>query len=157
MEQISDLLKNFIPEKELSMRSEISVEEKGVKYILKFRQKTFCVVYQIDGYVIDDKACKKCDKLILTSDDSSKDSLKAEIYVELKGSDVERAIEQLEQTLKHPYFSNMNSKLRWARIVSRRIPSNASKSAVEKAKRVFRCKYHCELRTVKSNNPETMK
>lgn len=83
-------------------RSEISTTERGIKYVLKLLPDLNCACFQVDGNLINDAKKDKCDRLILIDDDN----FLAEIYIELKGVDVNHAVDQLEDTLKDDLFQN---------------------------------------------------
>lgn len=161
----------YIPEQNLvsrTMRKKLVVEEKKQKYALDCSASTSIVrgscVFAIDGGVIPKgTSTPKCDKLILCAlkidGQQAKKKLEEEeswleIFVELKGHDVEHAIDQLEATLKNSLFAHHSNKSVWARIVATSIPSNRSNPKLEKAKIRFLKNYRCELKTIKSNNPE---
>lgn len=133
-------------------RNVISTGERGIKYILNLSPDLNCACFQIDGNLINDANKDKCDRLILVDDDN----FLAEIYIELKGVDVNHAVDQLEDTLKDDLFKNTLYTIRKARIVSKSVPSNASRSKIEKAKLRFLKQFKCELRTIKSMNPDKL-
>lgn len=109
------------------------------------------VVFQIDGDIIKKVEDRKCDKLILVRRDSEALNEEwAEIFVELKGKDVLRAIEQLRATLKNPKFRHQSNKDIRARIVADSYPSNKANRGMEKAKRDFRKDFNCDLHSVKN-------
>jgi len=153
-EKLTDRLRNKDPldNGKWMKRSEISTAERGIKYVLKLLPDLNCACFQVDGNLINDAKKDKCDRLILIDDDN----FLAEIYIELKGVDVNHAVDQLEDTLKDDLFQNTLYTIRRARIVSKSVPSNASRSKIEKAKRRFLKKFKCELRTIKSMNPEKL-
>ena len=101
-----------------------------------------CAVYAIDGGVIKDYNTTKCDKLVLLDLDSQ---TLFELFVELKGGNIQHAIEQVEATLNNPLFKDSAVKERQARIIGRKIPSNTGNSMTEKAKKRFISKYNCRL------------
>ena len=143
-------LSSFIPEKSKNACEKMCLEERGVKYVMVFKPPMDCVAYGVDGYIIKGTETDKCDKIVFAQ---SKDRLLS-IFVELKGSDVAHAIKQLEATITHPLFSKNTGNKIFARIVSRKMPSNAGNSVVVKAKNRFRSKYNCELLCIKSGNPD---
>lgn len=143
----------FTPEKYKDACEKMCLEERGVKYVMEFNPPEDCVAYAIDGNIIKGTGTDKCDKLVFAQ--STKRLLS--IFVELKGSDVAHAVKQLEATITHPLFSVNRTDKIVARIVSRKVPSNASNSVVVKAKNRFRAKYNCELLCVKSGNPDRFK
>lgn len=68
-----------------------------------------------------------------------------ELFVELKGANIQHAIKQVEATLKNPLFKDSAVKKREARIVGRKIPSNTGNSITEIAKKNFISRYNCRL------------
>lgn len=63
-------------------------------------------------------------------------------------------VELTDGTLKNNLFAHHGNKLEWVCIVATSIPSNRSDPKLKKAKIRFHKKYRCELKTIKSNNPE---
>lgn len=92
------------------VRDQFVCSEKRSRYALSLDPKMEGWRYQVDGYII--KEGDKCDALILVKDGDDF----AEVFVELKGSDVSHAITQLEETLKNGFFRDSDSLIRWARI-----------------------------------------
>lgn len=117
------------PEQGWNKRKSVSVGERGQ-------------VYAIDGGIIKDYNIVKCDKLVLL--DLENQTL-FELFVELKGTNIQHAIEQVEATLKNPLFKDSAVKIRQARIIGRKIPSNTGNSITEKAKKMFISRYNCRL------------
>lgn len=139
------------PQMQKQQRKVVSVKEKGKKYTLNLIPPKECVGYQVDGYII--KEGNKCDKLIVV------DCVEhgwAEIFVELKGKDINHAILQLEETLKKESFSHQTIKVKRARIVGQSIPRNTGNSVMERAKIRFIQKYKCDLRAFSSAPNESL-
>lgn len=133
------------------VRKQVSVSENGKTYSLPLNPPKDSAVYQIDGEIIS--VGKKCDKLVAVLDNQ----FGASIFVELKGKDVAHAIDQLESTLNHEYFkTNKNNKdVVRARIVTCGSgPTSTSSKIVTDAKIRFLKKYNCELRILKSRQPD---
>jgi len=80
-----------------------------------------------------------------------------QIFVELKGVDVHHAIVQLESVLKNAKLKHSTNKEKRARIVAASFPSNRGNIVLEKAKIRFRQVYQCDLRGLKSNQPDNYK
>jgi hypothetical protein len=116
---------------------EMVVKEKGKRYVLKNpNRKKVCRV-RVDNCLIVSQSEKKCDFLILTCDpDSPKD-----IYlIELKGSSLIEAIEQLNKTIE--YFKPYISGRVFARIVVSKAPSPELRSPkLLKLKKLLRDQY----------------
>ena len=127
--------------------------KKGKKFVLHLSPEMRCACFQVDGYLITGTEKDKCDRLVLVDDNG----FVAEIYVELKGVDVNHAVDQLEETLRDKLFQNTLSSEMWACIVSNSFPSHASRSKIEKAKCRFIKQYKCKLKTIKSMNPERLR
>ena len=131
------------------MRKIVSVAEKGKQYILQVAEAKESVVYQIDGYIIT--TGNKCDKMMLINKGGNDWS---QIFIELKGIDVAHAIIQLDSTLKYIKLKHPSNKEKRARIVAASFPSNRANPILEKAKIYFRKAYQCELRGLKSDQPD---
>lgn len=145
--------KKFHPEKGREMRFDLSVKEKGVSYVLKLKEKSYTSVFQVDGNIICEG--NKCDKLVVVEFPDNEGW--ANVFVELKGSDVKHAIIQLETTLCHPIFCNEHPQKIYARIVSSSMPMRRNDPEWEKAQIRFQKKYRCELKRVKSQQPDSLK
>ena len=148
--------RGYRPEQELQIRSKISVCEKGKRYILVSRGSEESVVYAVDGHVV--KTGPRCDKLILVKH-SPKETVAeqwTEAFIELKGADVNHAIEQLRETLKNALFQHPSNDDVRARIVAQSFPSNKSNPIMEKTKKEFRKDYNCDLRGMKSGQEERL-
>lgn len=81
-------------------RKEIKCEENKKKYVLNNPNKNMVTVYQVDGGVIvEDKSVPantlKCDYMYCVENDSSPTA----ILIELKGTDVNKALDQVSATL----------------------------------------------------------
>lgn len=142
------LLASYQPEQALKLRKSVSTSESGVEYRAELKPQRKAVVFQVDGCIITNG--NKCDKLILAKDPAN-ESLWIGCFVELKGSDVESAIDQLESTITHQVFNDSTLQKKFARIVSSAgMPANNGHTKIEKAKIKFRQKYGCELRRLRS-------
>lgn len=146
----------YNPSLQLQKRKVVSVSEQGKKYTLHLSGKEHSVVYDIDGYIIKDGS--RCDKLILVDlSQANSNENWTEIFVELKGKDINHAIDQLRSTLKQHIFRHPANKIVKARIVAASFPSNKSNPVVAKAKIEFaKPPYGCELRCLKNGQTETM-
>ncbi len=146
------LLASYEPEQALRSRKFVSVRERGVRYIAELKPRRDTIVFQVDGRIIKDE--KKCDKLILAKD-SANGSLWTGCFVELKGSDIGQAIQQLETTITHPIFKDRTLQKKFARIVSSAgMPANSGSSTMEEARNRFSIQYGCELKRLKSEQPD---
>ena len=136
----------FVPE-DHGVRGKFVCGEKRSKYTLSLEPTMEGWRYPVDGYLITEG--DKCDALILVKDG---DGGFAEVFVELKGSDVGHAITQLEETLKHELFKDNAFLLRWARISVYSYPkSQMLDKKVDKKTKEFIRLYHCDLRITQAD------
>lgn len=147
----------YSPQQDLKVRKIVSVSENGTKYKLATDDK-YSAVFQIDGYIIKKEEGRKCDKLILVRKDNTAKEEEdwTELFVELKGKDILRAIVQLRDTLKNPKFRHQSNKDIRARIVANSYPSNKANGDMEKAKQYFRKYFNCDLRSVKNGQEDKL-
>lgn len=144
---------NFSPFQQEKVRKQLRLQEKGISYVLELKPAMNSCAFQIDGYIIKSAETDKCDFVALVRHEESW----AELYVELKGSDIAHAIKQIETTITSPIFKNTVRSLRRARVVTaNRIPANTGNSIIEKAKVNFK-KMGCDFRTIKSLQPDVLK
>lgn len=143
----------YTPEKPLRKYREITTKENGICYRANINPERDAVLFQIDGYVITSGA--KCDKLLLSVNPSDAKKWHGH-FIELKGTDTRHAIEQLEATVTNPLFNNNSLIKKHARIVARSFPSSKANTDIENARQRFRRQYQCELKCLKSNNPDTV-
>lgn len=134
---INTNLKKYEAELSLGDRKIVSTSEKGKTYRIKFHNIKPSALYAIDGNIITEG--NKCDKLVLIQSDKSKNNW-LEIFVELKGKDVDHAIEQLKATVDKPIFQHKTIEKRWARIVAQSFPRNTGDSSYERARIYFKKK-----------------
>ena len=131
---ISTKLKPYKPDKALGEHEIVSTSEKGKTYKIKFKNIKPSAVYPIDGVIITEG--EKCDKLVLFESDID-NNVWTEVFVELKGKNVDHAIDQIKATIDKPIFQHKSIGYRWARIVAQSIPSNTGDSVVERARNYF--------------------
>ncbi len=145
-----ELLNDNAPEKPLSVRNIISTSENRACYTADVTPARKTVIFCVDGSIIT--AGRRCDKFILSTKphDPTNEEYWHGHFVELKGSCIHDAIEQLEETIKHPKFNYDSLVKKFARVVGTRFPSNAADPTVEKARKRFLTKYGCELKTMKT-------
>lgn len=155
---LNELLSNqqhhpYLP---LAERENLSLKEEQTIYKLRFGIRRNCVAYHTDGDII--KEGYKCDYLILAKQfpDAKPETWKA-IFVELKGTDVEHALKQLDASLSYKVFHHDSIDERHARIVAKSFPSSKSNPKFELAKREFRKKHSCSLKQVASGNPDLIR
>lgn len=107
--------------------SNIKFEENGKKIIFVNSNKKICYKIQVDGCAI--RSGVRCDKLLKVGD-FNKDG--KEYYVELKGSDVLHAVDQIYTSIK--MLHNDNSLLEGFIIFSNMSPKFSSKIQMAKAR-----------------------
>lgn len=151
----SILNKDHTPALPLAERKNLSLKEKQTIYRLEFTQRRSCSVFHIDGDII--KEGNKCDFLILAKQEEyqPEENWKA-IFVELKGTDVEHALVQLDTSMSDPKMKHSSIKERHARIVAKSFPSSKSNPKFEKAKRDFKTRHKCSLKQVSSGCPDVI-
>lgn len=135
---ISTKLNPYKPDTALGLREKVSTSENGKTYIIKFNNIKPSTVYPIDGVIITEGL--RCDKLVLFESDID-NNIWTEVFVELKGKDVDHAIDQIKATIDKPIFQHKSIGHRWARIVAQSVPSNTGKSVVERARNYFSKKH----------------
>lgn len=135
---INTKLKSYKPDTALGEREIVSTSEKGKTYKIKFKNIKPSAVYPIDGVIITEG--EKCDKLVLFESDVD-NNVWTEVFVELKGKDVDHAIDQIKATIDKPVFQHKSIGHRWARIVAQSVPSNTGNSVVERARNYFSKKH----------------
>ena len=151
MSDLKSILQCFTDaiEQPCRFRKQISVQEKGVKYFANVTPERDTAVLQVDGKII--AKGQKCDKLILSKDPKSEVCTIGH-FVELKGCDIPHAIEQLEATISSTIFNSVDQK--FARIVGNSFPASKANPIVEKARVQFKKRFNCNLKTLKSNQPD---
>ncbi len=154
MARPTDFLRDFAPLRNEKTCSRLTLKERGCEYRLVLQTPAWCLAYNVDGGIITDTALAKCDRAVYLCN-SDGEAAKS-IFVELKGRNVEHAIEQLASTLGHPIFKQNSATKVFARAVTNRCPANAGNASVEKAKKKFRQSYNCELKILKSGNPDKL-
>lgn len=107
-------------------REEIICEENKMKYKLKNDNASELTKYHVDGQLISGES-KKCDYMLINL---KSDAYKV-IFVELKGKDVQAAIEQIDSTYKllKSHLQGLSKVKFYGRIVLSRFSSNARTSS----------------------------
>ncbi|WP_294598245.1 hypothetical protein [uncultured Rikenella sp.] len=126
--------------------------ENGVKYHFCSNTCQRVHVYNVDNGLLKNRASRRdaCDWLLLV--EKAGTGSPHGCFVELKKGDAEKAVSQLQDTLKQFQEKGWLQKLtekHYARIVANSMPANSGNSLIEKAKQVFRKHYHCELQHVR--------
>ena len=157
-----EILSNtFTPEKALGTRPNIVCKEEGVQYRLVGIDQYSSALFSVDGGIIPSTLSdiKKCDKLILLYDQTHlQRGGGLQLFIELKGSDIEKGIKQIEETLKHPVFTALpKGEKREVRLVVGKVPAYANSPAVEKLRTAFSKRQNCLLKIVRSQAPDKVK
>jgi len=134
---INTNLKSYEAETPLGARKIVSTSEKGKTYKITFTVIKPSAVYTIDGNIITEG--DRCDKLVLVQSNITQNKW-IEIFVELKGTDVDHAVKQLKATIDKPVFKHNTIEKQWARIVAQSFPRNTGNSTIERARDYFRKK-----------------
>ena len=134
---INTNLKSFKADTPLGERKIVSTSEKGKTYKITFTVIKPSAVYSIDGNIITDG--DRCDRLVLVQTDIVQNRW-IEIFVELKGTDVDHAVKQLKATIDKPVFMHNTIERQWVRIVAQSFPRNTGNSTIERARDYFRKK-----------------
>lgn len=137
-------------------RKIISVSENNVCYRLDPEAGSQSAVFRIDNGLIRDTSRYKCDYLVLLASDRNKNDI-TEIFVELKGTDIPHAIDQVGATIddrifRHASFDKKKNVL--ARIVAKRIPAKNSNPEVERKKRDFIKTHGNILKLISNGRPD---
>lgn len=149
-------IKGFASEQNLQSRSKVTVCEKGKRYALVTTEGQDSVVYAVDGYIVKDGL--RCDKLVLVRR-TPKGQIPenwSEIFVELKGTDIDHAVAQLRATLSNSLFKHPTNDDIRARIVAQSFPAHKSDPTMENAKKEFRKNFQCDLRGMKTGQEEKL-
>ncbi|MEB3126055.1 MAG: hypothetical protein VKL00_10605 [Synechococcales bacterium] len=94
------------------------------------------LIIRVDGCVIKDNKILRCDYAIVPCDE-------IEIYVELKGSDISHAVEQIESTIK--FLSDNPQKIKkLCFVVSTRVPKQST--SVQQLQSQFKKKFNASFR-----------
>ncbi len=92
-------------------RKNISISENRKKYLLHNDLRNNMAVFHVDGAMVQDKNTIKCDNLVLDTT-----GMKA-IFVELKGTDLAHALQQINQTIDM-MRDDISNYTKYARIVT---------------------------------------
>lgn len=92
-------------------RKNISISENRKKYLLHNDLRNNMAVFHVDGAMVQDKNTIKCDNLVLDTT-----GMKA-IFVELKGTDLAHALQQINQTIDM-MRDDISNCTKYARIVT---------------------------------------
>jgi hypothetical protein len=130
----------------------ILLKEKRAKSNITFdnpdRKKI--LIIKVDGCVINNSEHKKCDYAIVPCDGFDQIENYFEIYIELKGRDIERAIKQLESTILL-LSDNPKTVKKQCFIVSTRVPKQTT--SIQLLQSQFKKKFNAGLQV--KNTPAT--
>lgn len=119
----------------------ISLQEKRSCFRIKNSKKILVSVYEVDGCLLKlESDGPRCDYLVLIDDRD------LEIFVELKGCDIGKAIKQLENSIQN-LSENATALVKNCFVISTRIPK--ADTSAQKAKLLFKRKYNANL-TIKN-------
>ncbi len=105
----------------------VSLSESGRKYILNNKSKKQLAIIKIDGCLITSNKIEKCDFLIEIDEPQT-----LAIYIELKGKNIEKAYNQLINTMN--MLEKRHKKIKKeCQIVSSRVPKSGTSVANLKA------------------------
>lgn len=136
-------------EEELKLFQSMSIKEpRSSQYTLVNINKE-CARFLIDGGVVTDLS-KRCDKLVLIKLD---DQRWVQIFIELKGTDVSKAFEQIRETLSKDLFKDSVTHQKLAHIVCSSVPKDRSDVRRTQIIERFKKDYKCKL-TVVSNGAQ---
>lgn len=106
-------------------RKNISLEEKKKKYLAENPEEKCVAQYRIDNPDEPNVENKKCDFALYVHDDE--EPLKCDdrlIFIELKGTDINRAFKQITKTIEDWVIAyNIRPRRMDARVVAARVPS----------------------------------
>ncbi len=133
--------------KKYRKRERIVLEENKCKYIGINKSLKKFYNYKVDGDLISSNTKpERCDFLVIfTSDD--KDSDNKAYFIELKGTNISKALEQIIATFKNEdiIFELKNHKY-YARVISKRHPPNIrNQKDILKHKKTLTDKYNCSV------------
>ncbi|MDR2652297.1 MAG: hypothetical protein LBC68_08295 [Prevotellaceae bacterium] len=120
----------------------IVCKENVSKYIYKYKSGEKFMRVQIDGGLISDQNTPKCDYLLLNYTRKNETPHYHSIFIELKGSDVIHACEQISKTIEQ-VGNKLTGSILHARIVASKISD--TKIQINKKKEEFMKKYQCFL------------
>jgi hypothetical protein len=126
-----------IPEcEERRSDTKIVLQEKKSKITFLNPNQDEILKIKVDGCVISDNETLRCDYALIPSD-------AVEIYVELKGSDIEQAVKQIESTIKL-LSANPQKIKKLCFVVSTRVPKQATD--IQQRQSHFKKKFNASLR-----------
>jgi len=123
---------------EITKKKKISIKESRTKSTILFNNPREFEVkkIQVDGCQITDNRLKKCDYMLIIT------NTEVEYFIELKGQNLNRAIEQIESTINQ-LSQNPKSHLKKCFIITTKRPATAPK--IQRLKDKFRANFNSEL------------
>lgn len=106
-------------------RKKISISEKGKKYFATNKEEKEVAQYHLDAPDNTDETHKKCDfaLYLFDDDDISKDADRV-IFIELKGKDIKRAFQQIQNSIDDWVVAfNIRPRRIDARVVAMGVPN----------------------------------
>lgn len=116
--------------------TKIVLQENKSKIIFFNPNKEQIREIKVDGCVIKDNETLRCDYVLIPQED-------VEIYVELKGSDIYHAVEQLESTIKS-LSDDVKKKQKLCFVVSTRVPKQTT--SIQQLQIKFKTKFNASFR-----------
>ncbi|TGX79823.1 hypothetical protein E5358_14405 [Palleniella muris] len=136
-----------IADKHYKLTQSKNIVFKENKSKISFLNKNYkpCYRVQVDGGVISDRTTAKCDNLLVVSyfPEPDIDKREQEHFVELKGTDVAHALNQLVDTVPKLRCDDKKVK-RCAYVVCKNV-APAIKTKIQNAKLLLKKKDNCEL------------
>ncbi|WP_287298101.1 hypothetical protein [Moorena sp. SIO2C4] len=128
-------MKRFPDCEEYKDDNKIVLKENNSKLTFRNPKRDKILLITVDGCAISDDENKRCDYALVCSNG-------VEIYVELKGSKIKHAFEQIESTIKL-LSDNPQTIKKWCFVVSTRVPKLTTN--IQNIKSKFKNKYNATL------------
>lgn len=129
-------MKRFPKCEECKTDSKIVLKENRSKITFLNPKQDSILIIKVDGCAIKDTETLKCDFALVPSQE-------VEVYVELKGSDIFHAVEQIESTIK--WISEDPKKIRkLCFVVSTRVPKQTT--SIQQLQSQFKKKFNASFR-----------
>ncbi|MDR2438480.1 MAG: hypothetical protein LBE12_03780 [Planctomycetaceae bacterium] len=120
----------------------IVCQERESKYVYKYKSDENFIKLQIDGGLISNQNTPKCDYLLLNCTKKNEIAYYHSIFIELKGSDLTHACEQILATIES-LNNNLKGSILHARIVLSKVPK--PNVQLNRLKEKIMKKYQCTL------------
>lgn len=129
-------MKSFPGCEQYTSDSKIVLQENKSKITFLNPNQHQILKIKVDGCAIKDNETLRCDYALVPTSE-------VEIYVELKGSDIAHAIEQIESTI-HLLSYNVNKIKKICFVVSTRVPKQAT--SIQQIQSRFKKKFNASFR-----------